>query len=112
MCFSWLFSHQSAYLCLEPFSSKIYMSRHVKFVENIFPFSSLHSHLPRPSSNTLSSSPRPPTPSTPAMELPSCADSDSTMPLTLITPGPTQLLSTISLILDQAHNPPNFVPNP
>lgn len=32
------FFTQSTYLCLEPFSSKIYTSCHVKFFENIFPF--------------------------------------------------------------------------
>jgi hypothetical protein len=33
---------QSAYLCLEPKSSKIIMSRHVFFVEHIFPCHNLH----------------------------------------------------------------------
>ena len=29
---------QSAYLCLDPSTSKIYTSRHVNFVESVFPF--------------------------------------------------------------------------
>lgn len=29
---------QSAYLCLEPISGRLYISRHVKFVENSYPF--------------------------------------------------------------------------
>ena len=32
-------SSQSAYYCLDPKMNKIFVSRHVKFIENIFPFS-------------------------------------------------------------------------
>ncbi|KAK9200192.1 hypothetical protein WN944_015388 [Citrus x changshan-huyou] len=45
---------QSAYLCLEPSTSKIYVSRHVQFVESVFPYTSLHTTLPRPTSTTIS----------------------------------------------------------
>ena len=45
---------KSAYLCLEPSSSHIYTSRHVKFVESIFPFKFLHLSLDCPSSQTMS----------------------------------------------------------
>lgn len=44
---------QSVYLCLNHSSSKIYTSRHVKFVEFVFPFKSIHGHLSRPSLQTL-----------------------------------------------------------
>ena len=40
---------QSAYYCLDPSTSKIYVSRHVKFVESHFPYSSLS----RPSTSPL-----------------------------------------------------------
>lgn len=42
---------QSAYLCFDPTSKRLYVSRHVRFVENIFPFLSL-----------INSSSSPPTP--------------------------------------------------
>ena len=45
---------QSAYLCLDPSSSRIYTSRHVKFVESIFPFATIKTDLDRPSPVTLS----------------------------------------------------------
>ncbi|KAL6324620.1 hypothetical protein AAG906_013433 [Vitis piasezkii] len=45
---------QSAYLCLDPSTSKIYVSRHVQFVESVFPYTSLHTTLPRPNSTTIS----------------------------------------------------------
>ena len=32
---------QSAYYCLDPSTSKIYISRHVRFVETVFPFTNL-----------------------------------------------------------------------
>lgn len=32
---------QSAYFCLDPNTSRVYVSRHVKFVENVFPFNHL-----------------------------------------------------------------------
>jgi len=40
---------QSAYPCFEPKTSKTYASRHVKFVETIFPYTSLTSMSPCPS---------------------------------------------------------------
>ncbi|KAJ6861975.1 retrovirus-related pol polyprotein from transposon RE2 [Populus alba x Populus x berolinensis] len=39
---------QSAYLCFDPKTSKTYASRHVKFVESIFPYASLTSMSPGP----------------------------------------------------------------
>lgn len=45
-------STQSVYLCLEPTLSRIYTTHHVKFVESIFSFILLQSHLERPSSKT------------------------------------------------------------
>lgn len=44
---------QSAYYCLDPSSSKIYVSRHVKFVESSFPFTSLSNQSPRPQPKTI-----------------------------------------------------------
>lgn len=49
---------QSAYLCLQPSSGRIYVSRHVKFDETVFPFHSLHkieSNLPDTSSSASKS---------------------------------------------------------
>ena len=45
---------QSAYLCFDPSTLKIYVSRHVQFVESVFPYTSLHTTLPRPNSTTIS----------------------------------------------------------
>ncbi|PON75186.1 hypothetical protein PanWU01x14_045380, partial [Parasponia andersonii] len=45
---------QSVYLCLDPSTSKIYISRHIKFVEHIFPFTSLQTHISRPSLEIIS----------------------------------------------------------
>ena len=39
------FLTQNAYFCLDPCTSKIFVSRHVKFVKSVFPFASLKSHL-------------------------------------------------------------------
>lgn len=47
------FLSQSAYLCLNPFTLKIYVCRHVQFVETVFPYISLYNTLPRPTSTTL-----------------------------------------------------------
>ena len=44
---------QSAYHCLNPTTSKIYVSRHVQFVKSLFPFTHLPQHLPRPQSTTI-----------------------------------------------------------
>lgn len=44
---------QSAYLCFDPSTSKIFVSHHVKFVESVFPYKSLHAHLSRPNSTTV-----------------------------------------------------------
>jgi len=48
-------SSQHAYLCFDPTSTKIFISRHVKFVESVFPHKSLHHQLPRPDSTTIDS---------------------------------------------------------
>ena len=44
---------QSAYHCIDPTTSKIYVSRYVHFVESLFPFTHLPQHLPRPQSTTI-----------------------------------------------------------
>lgn len=45
---------QSAYLCFDPSTNKLNVSRHVKFVESIFPLSSFSSHALCPESTTVS----------------------------------------------------------
>lgn len=45
---------QSAYLCLEPSSQRIYVSRHVRFDETSFPFKTLQSSIPSTSEQTAS----------------------------------------------------------
>ncbi|KAL2516708.1 Integrase catalytic domain-containing protein [Abeliophyllum distichum] len=47
-------STQSAYICLDLSTSKIYISRHVKFLENSFPFATHQSHLARPTPEIIS----------------------------------------------------------
>lgn len=42
--------------CLDPISSKVYTSRHVKFIEHHFPYSTLVSQHSSPSTNTLPTS--------------------------------------------------------
>jgi hypothetical protein len=44
---------QSAYYCLDPSTSRIYVSRHVKFIESQFPFSSLSSSSSTSLSNPI-----------------------------------------------------------
>jgi hypothetical protein len=44
---------QSAYSCLDPSISKIYVSRHVRFVESVFPFTHISAHSSHPQSNSL-----------------------------------------------------------
>ncbi|KAF2322200.1 hypothetical protein GH714_008569 [Hevea brasiliensis] len=45
--------NQSAYLCLDPSSSKIFVSRHVDFVEDQFPFAQLTCFQPRVHENVV-----------------------------------------------------------
>ena len=45
---------QSAYIYLDLSTSKTYISRHVKFLENSFPFTTHQSHLARPTPNIIS----------------------------------------------------------
>ena len=47
-------STQSAYICLDPSISKTYISRHVKFLENTFPFTTHQSHLAPPTLELIS----------------------------------------------------------
>lgn len=44
-------SSQSAYHLLDPLTNKIYTSRHVQFVESIFPYQSLTKTITQPSPN-------------------------------------------------------------
>ena len=47
-------STQHAYLCLDTSTNRIYTSRHVRFLESIFPFASSHQSLSRTSPSTIS----------------------------------------------------------
>ena len=53
---------QSGYLCLQPNTGRIYISRHVRFDESVFPFKKLQrpTTLAAPSPPTLTSHPSPP----------------------------------------------------
>lgn len=44
---------QSAYICLDPQTSHISVSRHVRFIESIYPFKHLHVIESRPNLNTI-----------------------------------------------------------
>lgn len=44
---------QSAYFCLDPNTSRVYVSRHVKFVENVYPFKHLKPKESRTHFNTI-----------------------------------------------------------
>nr|TKR89925.1 hypothetical protein D5086_0000238180 [Populus alba] len=44
---------QSAYLCYDPSTTKVFVSLHVKFVESIYPFTSTSSQDARPDSSTI-----------------------------------------------------------
>ncbi|KAK1555207.1 hypothetical protein Q3G72_023368 [Acer saccharum] len=46
---------QSAYICYDPSTTRIYVSCHVKFVESVFPYTSINVTLPRPSTTTVNS---------------------------------------------------------
>ena len=114
---------QSAYLCYHPSTSRTYVSRHVKFVESVFPFHTLSSSSPCPQHDTISTWIPPPilvqdspsslppnvTPSNVQLfEQPQCVvSSPSTAPLPLAT---NTLPQPLPLIID---NPcPNLQPNP
>ena len=49
-------STQSAYICLDLSTSKTYISHHVKFLENTFPFTTHQSHLAHPTPELISNS--------------------------------------------------------
>ena len=46
---------QSAYHCLDPITDRIFVSRHVNFVESVFPYTTIHTTHPRSSSSTYTS---------------------------------------------------------
>lgn len=52
--FFWYSLTQSAYLCYDPSTLKNFVSRHVKFIESIFPFKSTLTQAQRPESSTVS----------------------------------------------------------
>ncbi|RVW92402.1 Retrovirus-related Pol polyprotein from transposon RE1 [Vitis vinifera] len=78
---------QSAYLCLDTSTARLYTSRHVRFVESIFPFVTPHTSLPRATSSTISEwcSITLPVVATPSVNV------DSAPPSSLLTPtAPSQ----------------------
>ena len=110
---------QSAYHCLNPTISKIYVSRHAQFVESLFPFTHLSQHLHRPQSITIatwfpppiyvtSPSPLPPLNSPSAVVVPQQSPSDALLPTPLPDPLPTYcLLEPITQHTSQQPPPPN-----
>ena len=79
---------QSAYLCLDPASSRIYVSRHVKFVESQFPYSSLSTKPMCQPTSPVSTWIPPPihvVSSTPQLVTQAPADVDSSQQLTCAT---------------------------
>jgi len=52
--FFWYSLTQSVYLCYDPSTLKNFVSRHVKFIESIFPFKSTLTQAQRPESSTVS----------------------------------------------------------
>ncbi|RVW59733.1 hypothetical protein CK203_100242 [Vitis vinifera] len=107
----------SAYLCLDPSTSKIYVSRHVQFVESVFPYTSLHTTLPLPNSTSISTwippvlSVSTPTSSQQEAITPSAASSqglplfETTSPPT--APSPPQDSSAPNHLLNLPLQPPN-----
>ncbi|CAA7017944.1 unnamed protein product [Microthlaspi erraticum] len=68
---------QSAYLCLQPNSGRLYVSRHVQFDEQVFPFQTLTQSPPTTEESPANSSP-------PAIRLPLTAP-----PPPLVSPSPS-----------------------
>ncbi|RVX07285.1 Retrovirus-related Pol polyprotein from transposon RE2 [Vitis vinifera] len=54
MCVPWVLFISECLSLPRPSTSKLYVSRHVQFVESVFPYTSLHTTLPRPNSTTIS----------------------------------------------------------
>lgn len=48
-------TNQSAYKCMDVKTSRIYVTRHVQFVENVFPFQNFDTQSARPTESTLDS---------------------------------------------------------
>ncbi|KAK0597079.1 hypothetical protein LWI29_021647 [Acer saccharum] len=72
---------QSAYLCFDPSTSRVFVSRHVQFVESIFPYKSLHVSLPRLTSASNSSW-------IPSVITVSCPSTTSPHSLSVASPSP------------------------
>ncbi|KAG7552793.1 Integrase catalytic core [Arabidopsis thaliana x Arabidopsis arenosa] len=81
---------QSAFLCLDVVTSRIYVSRHVIFHESVFPFSSLTSSIRSPSIESSSSFP-----------IASRAPVFSWPPATLQTPSSAPSPTNVSTTLDE-----------
>lgn len=115
-------STQSAYLCLDPVTSRLYTSRHVKFVESIFPLNNIQSNLPCPSSSTssvwVSSTLSPPAAITPSLPLEPAPPTDSThttttTSATIFLPSPPlSLLSNPNLRAMASSSPCRGATNP
>lgn len=80
---------QSAYMCLDPMSNKIYTSRHVKFVESVFRFLKKST-----STSAATSSPCP------------VSSSTATIPVPVHTPLPAALVKCVALVVPSPTRPP------
>ena len=116
---------QSAYYCLDPSNSKIYVSRHVKFVESQFPYASLPSKSPCPPSSPITTwipppirveSPNPQPPLTLPYEvvipqhLPCEASTSSVVPIKSSNPPPNA--QTDATHLPSSPTPTQSITNP
>lgn len=101
---------QHAYICLEPLSNRVYVSRHVKFVENSFPYQSIVTPSPVQTLPTFDSPihniinvPREPTNTAPVTSLQDQVDSSrSAVPVPTQTPTCCQLPESPVLSLENA----------
>lgn len=104
---------QHAYICLEPLSNRVYVSRHVKFVENSFPYQSIVTPSPVQTLPSFDSPihsiinvPREPTNTAPVTSLQDQVGSSRfVVPVPTQTPTCCQLPESPVLSLENAQSP-------
>ena len=101
---------QSAYLCFDPTTSRMFISRHVLFVENKFPFTSLTASTP-PLEDNQEAAWMPvvtPTPHHQALvpESPTAVHSQATTPTTTTSGEPTSATTTSPISTSSEDQPP------